>query len=259
MINNFAVFLLFILSGCGFSSGQYKDILNAQDLIAAQKYQEAADLYEVILSKKPSKSILIKINFQLGEIRSIYLGQYQKALNNFENIIKITEDPLWQVKATEKIGLINFENLKNYHAALSSYKKLIDFKPVLQKNDFYKFRYAVSLFYLEKFDSSSDLFKKLSLGNSDYSIRSFYYLGLMNFYLKKWDLSIKFWFEYLKREKRKDKIIQTKFMIANAYESSEQLKEAYNVYYSILGEHPNTELIKQRLESLYKRRVARKR
>lgn len=258
-INLVLIITFFILSGCGVSSGQYKDILKAQEYITEQKYQKAANLYEDILLKKPSKSILIKINFQLGEIRSIYLNQYHKALSNFKRIIEQTEDPLWQVKAMEKIGQINFENLKDYQSALKSYKNLIDFKPVLQKNDFYTFRYAESMFYMEDFSSSSELFKKISANNGKYSTESYYYLGLISFYRKKWETAINFWFEYLKREKRKDKIVQTKFMIANAYESSEQLKDAYNIYYSILGEHPNTELIKQRLESLYKRRVARKR
>lgn len=258
-ISSVLIISLLILSGCGFSSGQYKDILKAQEYITEQKYQKAVNLYEQILTKKPSKTIRIKINYQLGEIRSIYLNQYSKALGNFKKIIEQSEDPLWQVKAMEQIGQINFENLKDYHSAVKSYKNLIDFKPVLQKNDFYKFRYAESMFYMENFETSSELFKQVSASKSEYSTQSYYYLGLISFYRKKWETAVNFWFEYLKREKRKDKIVQTKFMIANAYESSEQLKDAYNIYYSILGEYPNTELIKQRLESLYKRRVARKR
>ena len=259
IINLVSIMTFLILSGCGFSSGQYKDILKAQELITSQQYQEAVSLYEKILSEKPSKSILIKINFQVGEIRSIYLNQYEKALINFSKIIEITEDPLWQVKAMEKIGQLNFENLKDYQSAIKSYKSLIDFKPMLQKNDFYTFRYAESLFFIEQFNSSTELFKKISANNGQFSAESYYYLGLTSFYKKNWEAAISYWFEHLKREKRKDKIVQTKFMIANAYESSEQLKEAYNIYYSIIGEYPNTELIKQRLESLYKRRVARKR
>ena len=60
-------------------------------------------------------------------------------------------------------------------------------------------------------------------------------------------------------ENRNDRIVKTKFLIANAYESAEKLKEAYNIYYSILGEYPNSEVIENRLKSLYERRVSRKR
>ena len=72
-------------------------------------------------------------------------------------------------------------------------------------------------------------------------------------------MAIDNWFEYLKREKQKNKIVQVKFLIANAYESDEQLKNAYNIYYSLLGDYPNQEVLKSRLKSIYERRVARKR
>jgi len=47
--------------------------------------------------------------------------------------------------------------------------------------------------------------------------------------------------------------------MANAYEMLEKLKEAYNLYYSILGEYPNTKVIQNRLNSIYARKIARKR
>jgi hypothetical protein len=65
--------------------------------------------------------------------------------------------------------------------------------------------------------------------------------------------------EYIKRETRKDNVVQAKFVLANALENLEELKKAYNMYYSILSDYPNIDVIKNRLKSIYKRRVARKR
>lgn len=248
------------MSGCGFTSGQYKDILQAQEYVESRNFLKAIKLYKNILNQKPTKTISIKINYQLGEIYSIYLNKYIDALSHYNNVIKISNEPLWQVKALEKIGQINFENLKNYKNSIYAYDKLIKFIPKLQDQDFYKFRFAQSLFNQMKYKEATELFKELSVeSKTEYGIQAYYFLGLTNFYLKKWDQAISYWFEYLKREKRKDKIVQVKFMIANAYESSEKLKEAYNIYYSIVGEYPNTDVIKNRLKSLYDRRVYRKR
>ena len=254
------LFFLFILTSCGFTSGQYKDILQAQEYIEVRNFDKAIKLYHDILNRKPSKTIAIKVNYQLGEIYSIYLNKYKDALNHYNNVISLSNEPLWQVKALEKIGLINFENIKNYNKSIYAYDKLVHFIPKLQNQDFYKFRYAESLFKMDKYSDASNIFKELSVeSKTDYGIQSYYYLGLSNFYLEKWDNAISYWFEYLKRERRKDKIVQVKFMIANPYESSEQLKEAYNIYYSIIGEYPNPDIIKNRLKSLYDRRVSRKR
>lgn len=252
--------LLLILTSCGFTSGQYKDILQAQEHIENQRFKKAIKIYDDILNRKPSKSIAIKVNYQLGEIYSIYLNRYKKALIHYNNVINLSNEPLWQVKSLEKIGMINFENIKDYKKSIFAYDKLINFIPKLKKQDFYKFRYAESLFKMDNYVRASKIFKELSAeSKTEYGIQSFYYLGLLNFYVEKWDNAISFWFEYLKREKRKDKIVLVKFMIANAYESSEQLKEAYNIYYSIIGEYPNPDIIKNRLKSLYDRRVSRKR
>ena len=48
-------------------------------------------------------------------------------------------------------------------------------------------------------------------------------------------------------------------MMANAYESNEDLRRAYNIYSDIKEDYPNPEIIESRLKSLYERRVVRKR
>ena len=63
----------------------------------------------------------------------------------------------------------------------------------------------------------------------------------------------------LGKEYKKNKVIYAKFLLANTLESNEELKKAYNLYYSLLNEFPNTEVIKKRLSSIYNRRIARKR
>ncbi len=252
--------ILLIFTSCGFSSSLYNDILDAQDLIAKQEFEDAAEIYESILERKPSKNIKIKINFQLGEIYSIYLEDYKKSLVHFNKIVSDSNEPLWQVKSLEKIAAIHYDNLQNYKLSKSYYFELMNFVPKLEKQSFYKFRYALSIFHLNEYSNAIKIFKDLSQEEeNDEAIQSYYYLGLSYYYKEDWAKANKNWFEYLKREKRKDRIVKTKFLIANAYESSEKLKEAYNIYYSILGEYPNPEVIRSRLNSLYERRVARKR
>lgn len=252
--------LLFCLAGCDFTSSLHKNILRAQEYITAQEFHKASDLYETILKAKPTKSIQIKIHYQLGEIYSIYLNEYEKAIQNFNKVLEITYEPLWQVKSLEKIGDIYFENLKNWEASSKAYMTLVNFEPVLERQDFYRFRYAECLLELGQYKHAKLMYEKLiALSKSEYAIRSYFSLGMMSFYEKNWDVAVNYWFEYIKREKRQDRIVQTKFLIANAYETSEKLKEAYNIYYSIIGQYPNPEVIKERLESLYNRRLARKR
>ena len=261
MKTKFLYALLIIVTGCGFSSSLYQDILTAQEYIEKRKFNKAAEIYSSILLKKPSQNVKIKINDQLGDIYSIYLNNYTKSIEHYNNIVQDSTNPTQQVNALEKIGNIYFENLKDYKKSKKIYKKLADFFPALQKKDQYVFKYALSFFYLNEFEQATEILKKIinSKATGDSSVLAYYYLGLSKFYEGKWDEANKYWFEYLKRENRNDRIVKTKFLIANAYESAEKLKEAYNIYYSILGEYPNSEVMENRLKSLYERRVSRKR
>ena len=257
-INFFILF--FMLAGCDFTSSLHKNILKAQEYISSQEFEKAVELYQTILKAKPTDAIELKIHYQLGEIYSIYLNKYELAIEHYSAVLDLTYEPLWQVRTLEKIGNIYFENLKNWHEASKAYNKLINFEPVLEDQDFYRFRYAKCLMEANEYKKAKSNFEQIiSLSNGEYAVRSYFELGMMDFYEKEWDDAVNNWFEYIKRETRKDRIVQTKFLIANAYESSEKLKEAYNIYYSIIGEYPNPDVIKARLESLYNRRLARKR
>lgn len=249
--------LFYILVSCGFTSGLYEDILEAQKLTNEHKFEEATDLYKKILLKKPALNVKTKVYYQLAEINSIFLNKPNEAIEDYEKVIEISSDPLWHVKAIEKIALLNFEVIKDYTKAISAYNKLLKFRPKLEKHDQYKFQIALSHFHKRDFEKARVIFREF-LNISEFH-ESYNYLALINFYESKWTDAINNWFEYLKREKSNNKKINAKFLIANAYESNEELKKAYNLYYSLLGDYPNQEVLKSRLKSIYERRVARKR
>jgi len=257
---NLKLLLILVVIGCDFTPRLHKEVILAQEKLKSQDYQEAITLYEKILKGNISKYLRMKISFQLGELYSLHLGKYSKAIFYYEEVRDLADDPKWQVKAEEKLADINFSFLKEYKESLRIYKKLFSFMPRLESYQFYKFRYAMSLFKMHESTSAERAFSEITQDEtSEYNIRSMFFIGLIEFENKEWERSIKQLREYIKKEKRKDDIVQAKFLMANAYETMEDLKKAYNLYYSILGEYPNTEVLKNRLNSIYSRRVARKR
>lgn len=251
---------LFFLGSCDFTSGLNREILSAQGYVEAQDYQKASEAYERLLRKSPGKNIQSKIHYQLAEIYYLYLSQQPRALEHYKYIVENDENPTSQVRALEKIADISFSFSKKYTEAIRAYQTLLAFRPELQNADFYDFRVAQSYFESGHLAKADQRFMRQSADtNHAHHVESFYYLGLIRFYQQKWEPAVEKWLEYIKREKRKDLIVKTKFLIANAYESGEKLKEAYNIYYSLLDDHPNPQVIKDRLKALYARRVARKR
>ena len=245
---------------CDFTPRLHKDILNAQNLIATQDYKTAIARYEEILSRNPADEIKVKIHYQIGELYSINLNKNIKALYHYEKVKDFSEEPLWLVKAEERIGEINFIYLRNYESALKPYKRLLAFNPKLKRYDFYQYRLALSYLGLKDYAMAESVLKEMENNPAhEFHIRSMYELGMCFFYQEKYPQAIEEWRAYIKREKRSEHVVQAKFLMANAYETMEDLKAAYNLYYSILGKYPNTTVIKNRLEAIYARRVARKR
>jgi tetratricopeptide (TPR) repeat protein len=256
------LFLLMLLGlgSCDFTSGLNRDILAAQKYVDNQEFSQAVELYERILIKNPSKPIKTKINYQLAEIYYLYLDQQVKALKYYQFIVDNVDDPLWQVKSLEKIADINYSFAKSYKEAIHAYQILMQVKPRLKNFDYYDLRVGESYFQMGDYTKAREIFNQiLNQPTNPYYVEAFNQMALIEFYSQNWDKAIDYWLEYLKREKRKDQIVNVKFMIANAYESNEKLKEAYNIYYSLLPSYPNPEVLRARLKSLYDRRVARKR
>lgn len=255
----FLVVILFSV-GCNFTSRIHKKILIAQNYIQKQEYEKAIYEYKNILEKDPKTNIAIKINYQLGDLYSVYLSKNEESLKYYKKVLEISDDPFWLVKAEERLGEINFTYLKNFENSKMNYKKLSNFTPKLANQDFYQFRYAISLFKNNMHNKAEKEFLKISkIYNHKYKSTSLYYLGLVNFNLKNWKKSLEYWQSFLKEKPNQDEAVQAKFLIANTYEILEDLKSAYNIYYSILGEYPNTEVIENKLKSIYKRRISRKR
>lgn len=250
---------LFLLS-CDFTPPINRKIIDAQNYITEQKYNKAAFLYEDILKSNPGPELRLKICYQLGELYAIYLGEYKKAVYYYNEVKNLTEDPLWLIKTEEKLAEINYNYRKNYKDAIKNYTKLSEFTPKLKKYDYFQLQIALAYYSLNDTENAIAQLTKIQTDpNHESFVRSFYYLGLIYFEKRDFNKALFVWSEYLKRETKKEYIVQAKFLVANIYESTENLKMAYDIYYSIANDYPNSDVIQNRLTSLYGRRVSRRR
>lgn len=257
-----SLLVLLLLQSCflDFTPRIYQKILIAQDYIKNQEYEKAVTEYNQILDENPESEIKLKIYYQLGEIYSTHLQEYKKAINSFRQVQQLTIDPIWSVKSEERIGDINFNFRKDYVSASKSYQKLVEFRPRLTEFDRYEYRLGLSYANLEDDVRSEKIFNNiLNKPDHQFHIKAIYHVGLIHFHNQDWKKAIAYWNDYVGRETNLNNIVQVKFLMANAYETMEELKKAYNIYYSILGDYPNTEVIQNRLKTIYERRLARKR
>lgn len=256
----FALILFPLLFGCDFTPPLNKKILEAQSLIRDHRYEEAINRYILILKKNPPEEIKVKIRYQIGDLYSIYLFKIEESLPFYEDVSKLSKDVRWKLKSISRLADLNFTHLKDYDKAIFYFQEMLYLTTNKAEIDFYEFRIAQSFYKKSEFKTATKRFAEIS-NNKEHSFytKSIYYQGMIAFYLERWDESIKLMEKYIGLEKNRDDVIEAKFILANALESRENLHMAYEIYSSILGEYPNTQVVKEKLESLYRRRVARKR
>ncbi len=256
--NKIKYFILLFIVACDFTPRIHKEILHAQKLLLDQNYSAAVTKYEKILSEEVSDPLRVKIFFQLSEIYLIHYGNNKKALDYLSQIKASSTNLEAVIKAEEKTANINFSFVHNYKQSLISYNKLMSFAPPQENSDFYKFRYGQSLLYSGDYSEAVKIFTTFSAKGS-YSSLKYFYLGQAYFYSSKWKDAINSLKKYLKLMKGSEKKIEARFLLANSYESLEDLKEAYDEYYAILSTYPNPEVIKNKLNSIYERQISSKR
>jgi tetratricopeptide (TPR) repeat protein len=254
------LFFLVLFIACDFTPKVHKKILAAQEKIREQEIDAAIQIYLETLDYHLSEETKIKIYYQLGELYSLYKGEIEKAVVFYKKVIETTQEASWLVKTEEKIGDLNFIHIQNYKESLKSYERLINFRPKLKDIEFYEYRFALSLARLELFDKAKEELEKISQAEEHrFKKQALFDLGTIFFERKDWDKAIEYLQLYTRIETSRDKIAQAKFIIANCLETKEELKKAYNVYYSIINDFPDPQIIEKKLKSIFDRRVARKR
>lgn len=252
--------MLISLGVCNFTPTRLNEIEAAQELILQHRYKEAIASYETLLNKTLPREVRVKVYYQLGDLYSIYLSKNEKAIEYYTKAKDSTGDILWTLKTYERIAEIQFSFLKNYEESLLNYSRLTAFLPKLQRNDFYQYRQALSAFRLGKMDLAGEIFRDILMDKQHkYNVISMYYIGLIHFQKEEWKSAVVAWQKYIKNEIPDESVVQTKFLIANAYETMEELKKAYNIYRTIRGKYSNNDIVESKLRAIYDRRIARKR
>ncbi len=243
--------------GCDFTPQIHRDILAAQDLLIDQNYSAAIKKYNKILATSNDENIRSKVIFQLAEIYLLHYDNARKSLTLLNKIKTESQNLEAIIKAEEKIANINFSVLHDYKTALKNYLNLISFKPYLKNHKFYILRYAKSALLAGNYQIAIEMFKKM-IKEKQFGEIAYFYLGQSYFYKQEWKKAIKNLKKYLSFNNLENRI-KAQLLLANSYENIEELKKAYDIYYGLLADYPNPEVIRNKLNSIYTRQISSKR
>lgn len=92
----------------------------------AEDYQQAADLFEIILQKYPDQNLSLKARFELGNIYFYKLKQPENALKHLQELYAKSEPGTYALESLKLIGYIYDKSLNDCLKGVEAYRLILD-------------------------------------------------------------------------------------------------------------------------------------
>lgn len=234
-------------------------ILQAQELIIKGEQEKAASLLNELLLADLPQPVKEKIFFQLVDLQLLHLRKPELALKILDNTqLYELQGPDIDIKINHYRAQIYDVHLQNCQQAIPYYQQLINYLPQLAEIDYYQFSLAKCYKNLERWSEAITLFKKMSQDpHQPFQKKASLQLVLSYYLTRQQSLALEEVKRYQELETDLEQLIYANYLKANILEDLEQLEEAYKIYASLLYQYPNQELVKQRMNRIYERRLSR--
>lgn len=245
---------IFLLVSC--TERRQEQLLDlAEERTLQGKYTEAAELFRKAVTLNPEGRLGVKALYKLGFTLETYLKDYDAALFNFNEFVRLSQDKVAVYEVLKRIANIYFDQNKENDKAISSYKKLLDLSPDSLEVDLFQFRIAQSYFRANNFDQArleyNDLIRKFP--KSQFVARSRFEIGNTYYMEAKYDIAQEALKQVMRYHPQSEFAVEAEFLLGQCLEQQNKLPAALISYESVLEKYPSKNIIQFRIEAIKKR------
>lgn len=248
---------LTLLSGCD-KSGEsvYKQ---GDKLWEEGKYSEALEKYREVASKDPQGRLAADALYQMGNVYSLNLKDYQKAVAAYRRLVSTSPKSPFSPDAQKKIAEIYRDKYGDLKGAISEYQRFVDLYP--KEADRALFQMAQCHIIMRDFGKAREEFERILKDTPDIDYRDEVYYQIANsYYLEGTTDKARQGFEDLQKRFPDSKFAtDARFGIALSYEETGDLQEALDRLIQLKGVYPNQSVLELRITGIKERIEARKR
>jgi len=233
----------------------------AMELYQAEKYQEAIQLFESILTNHPDHGLTRKTRDQLGSIYLYKLNQPEKALKYAQELYAQSPQGKYSMKALELIGYIYDKPLNKCLNGVEAYRKLIqDYSSEIETGE-YQLAIAECYFRLNDYDQAITEYEIFvaQYPDSEYISRSKFQIANSHALTEAYDEAIELYEALFSQDTLSRQFAaDIKLEIAYCYTQKEQFTKALELYEELLevdseGVSIDNDLIMRKREQVLKR------
>lgn len=250
--------VLFLL-GCS-ERRQLKLLQQADERIGQGRYGDAVELLRKVISINPENKSGAKALYKLGFTLESFLKDFEGALFNYQEFIRLSQDRVSVYEVQKRIANIYFEQNREPDKAIAAYKKLITFNPESLENDLFQFRIAEAYFRQNNFEQSRFEYQQLleRFPRSQFTARARYEVGNTYYMEGKYDIAIEALKQVLRHHSMSEYAVEANFLMAQCFEQQEKLQNALQMYETVKGRYPAAEVLELRIQEVKKRITKKK-
>ena len=124
-------------------------------------YAEGAEMLRKVIAQAPESKTAVKALYKLGFTLESYSRDFDGALFNYSEFIRLSKDPVSIYEVQKRIANLYYEEYQDSTKAIAAYRKLISFNPDSLEMDLFQFRIAQSYFHQNNLDQARQEFQQL--------------------------------------------------------------------------------------------------
>lgn len=193
--------------------------------------------------------------YKLGFTLEIYAKDYPGALFNYQEAIRLSQDPVSIYEIQKRVANIFFEQSKDIDKAIEAYRKLKSFNPKSLELDFFQFRMAEAFFRQNNFEQARVEYQQLveRFPKSPYVEKSRFEIGNAYYMEGKYDIALEAFKQVVRYHSQSEYAVEAEFLIAQCLEQTHKLEGAFQIYENIKTRYSNPKIVQFRIDQLKKR------
>ena len=250
----FFLSLLFVFVSCT-ERRQVRLLHEADSKLSQGDYTTGEELLRKVIAQAPESKTSIKALYKLGFALESSSRDFDGALFNYSEFIRLSKDPVSNYEVQKRIANLYYENFQDSKKAITAYRKLISLNPDSLEMDFFQFRIAESYFRLNNFDQARQEYRLLldKFPKSQFAARTRFEIGNAYYMEGRYDVAI----EALKQVERyhptSEYAVEAEFLTAECYDHEDKLQSALQEYNELQGRYPVPAVLAAQIEGVKKR------
>ncbi len=241
-------------SGCA-ERRQARLLEEADGKIGKSSYTEAAEILKKAVSLHPESRTAVKALYKLGFVLETYMKDFEGALFNYNEFIRLGRDPVAAYEVQKRIASLYFEQTNDPDKAAEAYRKLLAMSPESLEGDLFQFRIGQAYFRMNEFEKARDEYQRLldQYPKSHVVARTRYEIGNSYYMEGKYEIALEALRQVVRYHPQSEYALEAQFLTAQCLEHLDRVPAALQTYEGIRDRYTPREVVELRIGEINKR------